>query len=107
MAHPDRVLVGKRQAKFAPHRAMILADHVQLAPDILCRLNDPRQNVPGDEIFEIGVEHDEWSVVSGRWSVSNYRRNSTMATMPRRLLHRWFSSKMRTITEHWPPTTDH
>ena len=60
MAHADRVLVGKRHAQFTLHRAMILADYVQLAADVLRRLDDPRQNAPGDEIFEIGVKHDVW-----------------------------------------------
>ena len=64
MAHADGVRVGKRHAQLAAHGAMILADHVHFAPDILRRLNDPRQNAAGDEIFEFGVEHG-----SGRWPV--------------------------------------
>ncbi len=57
MAHADRVGVGKRQAELAADRAMVLANHIQLAADILRRPLHARQNPPRDEFLELDVEH--------------------------------------------------
>ncbi len=62
MAHPDCVGIGKGEAELAAHRAMVLANHIQLAADILSRRLNPRQDVTGDEVFELGIEHVGTSV---------------------------------------------
>ena len=76
MAHADGVGVGKRQAQLAADLAMVLADHVQFAAQILGRHLHARQDLAGDEFFELGVEHGS---TVGLWTVYQYvktaRRN--------------------------------
>ena len=50
---PIVYMSGNAMHSCAAHRAMILADHVQLAADVLRRRLHPRQDVADDAVFEV------------------------------------------------------
>ena len=58
MAHTNRVGIGKSHAEAAGDIAVVLANHVEFATQILGGCLDIRKNVADDEIFERLIEHD-------------------------------------------------
>src|SRR5262249_54987288 len=85
MAHPDRIRIGERHTQLAADRAMVLADHAQLAPHVLRRLQNAGQDEASDVIFKSGVEHDGGSGcgVHGSGDTTNYRRYFTFGSTRR------------------------
>jgi hypothetical protein len=57
VAHADGVGVGEGEAEFSPHITMVLADHVQLAAQILGRRLHLRQQPADNVVFQTLVEH--------------------------------------------------
>ena len=58
MTHPQGVCIRERHADRPLDRAVILADRVQLPPEVLRRRLDVGQDPRGHVLFEGGVEHD-------------------------------------------------